>query len=67
MYSSGNSVIVDNTIAEIYSYPFSDISNLESSDAEMVDRNVPMTSVWKSLQSCLVDSTESEPSGTDRR
>lgn len=66
MYSSGNSVIMDDTIAETYSYPFSDISNLESSDTEIVDRNLP-TSVWKSLQSCLVDVTDSEPSGMDRR
>jgi hypothetical protein len=54
MYSSGNSVTVDDTIAEIYSDPFSDISNLKSSDTEIVDRNLPTTSVWKSLQSCFI-------------
>jgi len=67
MYSNRNNVIVDDTIAAIYSDPFPDISNLESSDTEIVDRNLPTTSVWKSLQSCLVDSTDSEPSGMDRR
>jgi hypothetical protein len=67
MYSNGNSVIVDDTIVEIHSDPLSDISNLESSDTEIADRNLPTTSVWRSLQSCLVDSTDSEPSGMDRR
>jgi hypothetical protein len=67
MYSSGNSVIVDDTIAEIYSDPFSEISNLKSSDTEIFDRNLPTASVWKSLQSCLVHSTDIEPSGMDRR
>jgi len=66
MYSNGNSVIVDDNIVEIHSDPLSNISNLESSDTEIADRNLP-TSVWRSLQSCLVDSTDSEPSGMDRR
>jgi hypothetical protein len=39
------SVMVDNTIAEIHSDPLSDISNLELSDTEIVDRNLPTTSV----------------------
>jgi hypothetical protein len=45
MYSNRNGVIVDDTIAEMYSDPLSEISNLESSDTEIVDRNLPMTSV----------------------
>jgi hypothetical protein len=53
-------VIVDDTIAEIHSDPLSVISNLESSDTEIVDRNLPATSVWRSMHSCLVDSTDSD-------
>jgi hypothetical protein len=56
---------VEETIAELYSDPLSDISNSESSDTGTTDSNLPMKSAWKSSQSCLGDSTDSEPSNTD--
>jgi hypothetical protein len=57
---------VEETIAELYSDPLSDISDTESSGTEMVDSNLLMNSVWKSSQSFLGDSSDSEPSNTDR-
>jgi hypothetical protein len=38
------------TKAKLHSDNFSDISVLESSDTELVDSNLPLTGVWKSLQ-----------------
>jgi hypothetical protein len=52
------------TEPELYSDPLSNIYNSESSDTEMVDTNLPTKSVWKSLQSHLDDSCDSEPSNT---
>ena len=37
MHSSWKGLTVEETIAELYSDPFSDVSDLESSDAETVD------------------------------
>ena len=37
MHSSWKGLTVEETIAELYSDPFSDVSDLEPSDAEMVD------------------------------
>jgi hypothetical protein len=56
---------VEETIAEPYSDPLSDISDSESSDTGTVDSNLPTKSVWKSLQSHLGDRSDSEPSNTD--
>ena len=38
------------TKAKLRSDKLSDISVLESSDTELVDSNLPLTDVWKSLQ-----------------
>jgi hypothetical protein len=65
MYSRRKCLTVEETIAEIYSNPLSDISNSESSDTEMVDSHLPKKSAWESSQSCLGGSSDSEPSNTD--
>ena len=49
MYSSRKGLTVEETIAEVYSDPLSDISDIESSDTETVDSNLPTKSVWKIL------------------
>jgi hypothetical protein len=64
MYSRRKCLTVEETIAELYSDPLSDISDSESSDTETVDSNLPMKSAWKSSQSRLGDSSDSEPSNT---
>jgi hypothetical protein len=56
---------LEETIAELYSDPLSDIFDSESSDAGTVDSNLPMKSAWKSSQSRLGDSSDSELSNTD--
>jgi hypothetical protein len=61
MHSSRKGLTVQETIAELYSDPFSNISDLESSDAEMVDSSLPTTSVRKISQSLSGDGTDSEP------
>jgi hypothetical protein len=38
---------VEETIAELYSGPYSDVSDLESSDAEKVDSSLSTTNVQK--------------------
>jgi hypothetical protein len=53
---------VEETIAELYSDPVSDISDPESSDPGTVDNNLPTKSAWKSSQSRLGDSSGSETS-----
>jgi hypothetical protein len=65
MYSRRKCLTVEDTIAELYSDPLSDISDSESSDTGVVDSNLPTKSAWKSSQSCLGDSSDSEPSNTD--
>jgi hypothetical protein len=47
MYSSRKGLTGEETIAEFYSDPLSDISDVELSDTEMVDSSLPTTSVWK--------------------
>jgi hypothetical protein len=66
MYSSREGLTVAETVAELYSDPFSDISDIELRDTETVCSNLPKKSVWKILQSHLGDSSDSEPSSTDR-
>jgi hypothetical protein len=66
MYSSSKVLTVEETTAELCSYPLSDISNTERSDTGTVDSNLPIKSVWKISQSCLGDSSDSEHSSTDR-
>jgi hypothetical protein len=56
---------LEETIAELYSDPLSDISDSESSDTGTVDSNLPTKSAWESSQSHLGDSSDSEPSNTD--
>jgi hypothetical protein len=56
---------MEETIAEHYSDPFSDVSDLESSNAETVDSSLPTTSVRKRSQSLSGDSSDSEHSSTD--
>jgi hypothetical protein len=51
---------VEETIAELYSDPFSDVSDLESSDAETADSSLPITSVQKKSQSLSGDGSDSE-------
>jgi hypothetical protein len=53
-------------MAELYLDPLSDISDIELSDTETGDSNLPTKSVWKSSQSRSEDSTASEPSNTNR-
>jgi hypothetical protein len=48
MHSSRRGLTVEETTAELYSDPFSDISDHESSSTETVDSSLPTTtSVWK--------------------
>jgi hypothetical protein len=65
MCSRRKCLTVEETIAELYSDPLSDISHSESSDTGMVDSSLPTKSAWKSSQSHLGDSSGSEPSNTD--
>jgi hypothetical protein len=44
MYSRRKCLTVEETIAELYSDPLSDISDSESRDTEMVDSNLPTKS-----------------------
>jgi hypothetical protein len=53
---------VEETIAEFYSDPFSDVSDLESSDAETADSSLPTTGVRKTSQCLSGDSSDSEHS-----
>jgi hypothetical protein len=62
---AGKVPTVEETIAELHSDPFSDISDLELSNAETVGSSLPTTSVWKITQSLSGDSTDSEHSSTD--
>jgi hypothetical protein len=65
MYSRRKCLTLEETIAELYADQLSDISDSESSDTGTVDSNLPTKSAWKSLQSRLGDSSDSEPSNTD--
>ena len=65
MHSSRIGLTVEETIARLYSDPFSSIFNLESNDAEMVDSSLPTASVWKISQSLSGGGCDSEHSSTD--
>ena len=65
MHSCRKGLTVKETIVELYSDPFSNVSDLESSDAETVDSSLPTTSVRKRSQSLSGDSSDRERSSID--
>jgi hypothetical protein len=65
MHSSRKGLTVEETIAELYSDPFSNVSDLESSNVETVVSAWPTTSVRKRSQSLSGDSSDSEHSSID--
>jgi hypothetical protein len=67
MYSCRKGFTIKETIAELYSGPLSDISDIELSDTETVDSNLPTKSMWKSSQSHFGDSSDNEPSSRQKR
>ena len=62
MHSNRKGLTVEESTAEFYSDPFSDVSDLKSSDGEMTDNCLPTTSVQKTSQSLSGDSSDSEHS-----
>ena len=50
---------MEEIIAELYSDPFSNVFDLESNDAEMVEGSLPTTTVRKTSHSLSGDSSDS--------
>jgi hypothetical protein len=65
MYSSRKGLTVEGTMQNLVG-SVADISDTESNVSEMAYTNLPTKSVWKSSQSHLWDSYDSELSSTDR-